>query len=78
MTRIVERTGAIAVLVCVVVAQVLYAIHFYKPHFQSDDAVLNMLAESMWSQRTLFPMGWVTNNGDLMVPSGAQLVAPLL
>lgn len=78
MTRIVERTGAIAVLVCVVVAQVLYAIHFYKPHFQSDDAVLNMLAESMWSQRTLFPMGWVTNNGDLMVPSGALLVAPLL
>lgn len=76
--RFAERTGAIAALICVLVAQILYAVHFYKPHFQSDDAVLNMLAESMWSQGSLFPAGWVTNNGDLMVPSGALLVAPLL
>ncbi|MFZ1390299.1 MAG: hypothetical protein WAS23_01790 [Dokdonella sp.] len=61
-----------------VVAQVLYAIHFYKPHFQSDDAVLNLLAESMWKQGSLFPEGWISNNGDLMVPSGALLIAPFL
>ncbi len=65
-------------LACASVAQLLYILHFYKPHFQSDDAVLNMLAESMWNQGSLFPQGWVTNNGDLMVPSGALLVAPLL
>jgi hypothetical protein len=69
---------AFLALAVTTLAQLLYAIHFYKPHFQSDDAVLNMLAAAMWEQRTLFPEGWITNNGDLMVPSGALLVAPLL
>ena len=78
VVRAVERTWLLATLACVIAAQLLYAIHFYKPHFQSDDAVLNMLAESMWNHGSLFPLGWTTNNGDLMVPSGALLVAPLL
>ncbi|HUD42830.1 MAG TPA: hypothetical protein VMR06_12640 [Dokdonella sp.] len=56
----------------------LYVGHFFKPDFSSDDAVLNLLAEAMHAQGRLFPHGWVTNNGDLMVPSGALLIAPLL
>jgi hypothetical protein len=50
----------------------------WKPFFTSDDAVLNRLAESIYEQRSLFPRGWITNNGDLMVPSGAVLIAPML
>jgi len=76
--RDIERLSAFLAFLLVLAAQLLYAVHFYKPHFQSDDAVLNMLAESMWEQRSLFPHGWMTNNGDLMVPSGALLMAPLL
>jgi len=74
----VERAATWLAAACAFVAQILYAVHFYKPHFQSDDAVLNMLAEAMWEQGTLLPRGWITNNGDLMVPSGAILLAPLL
>jgi len=37
-----------------------------------------MLAESMWQQGTVLPKGWINNNGDLMLPSGALIVAPLL
>src|SRR5690606_14521434 len=76
--RALELSLASFSLIVAVLAQVLYAVHFYKPHFQSDDAVLSMLAESMWEQGTLFPRGWITNNGDLMVPSGALLIAPLI
>ena len=56
----------------------LFLLHFDRTNFNSDDAVVNMLADAMWSQGRLFPHGWITNNGDLMVPSGALLVAPLL
>lgn len=56
----------------------LYVLHFGRSDFSSDDAVLSLLAESMWEQGTLFPVGWIGNNGDLMVPSGALLLAPLL
>ncbi len=59
-------------------ALLLYVGHFFKPDFGSDDAVLNLLAEAMHAQGRLLPRGWVTNNGDLMVPSGALLIAPLL
>lgn len=56
----------------------LYVGYFFKSEFSSDDAVLNLLAEAMHRQGRLFPEGWITNNGDLMVPSGALLIAPLL
>lgn len=59
-------------------ALLLYVGHFFKPDFSSDDAVLNLLAEAMQAQGRLLPREWVTNNGDLMVPSGALLIAPLL
>lgn len=56
----------------------LYVAHFFRPDFSSDDAVLNLLAEAMYEQGRLLPHGWVVNNGDLMMPSGALLIAPLL
>jgi len=56
----------------------LYVLHFSRADFSSDDAVVNLLAQSMFDQGRLLPAGWVNNNGDLMVPSGALLVAPLL
>lgn len=56
----------------------LYVTHFARSDFSSDDAVLNMLAESIAQQGTLFPHDWVSNNGDLMLPSGALILAPLL
>lgn len=56
----------------------LYVGYFFKSEFSSDDAVLNLLAEAMHRQGRVFPEGWITNNGDLMVPSGALLIAPLL
>lgn len=56
----------------------LYVGHFMRPEFNSDDAVLNLLAEVIHQQGRLLPSGWVTNNGDLMMPSGALLIAPLL
>lgn len=59
-------------------ALLLYVGHFFKPDFSSDDAVLNLLAEAMHRQGRVLPDGWVGNNGDLMVPSGALLIAPLL
>lgn len=59
-------------------ALLLYVGHFFRSEFSSDDAVLNLLAEAMHRQGRVFPEGWITNNGDLMVPSGALLIAPLL
>lgn len=57
---------------------VLYVVHFGRSDFSSDDSVLSLQAESMWEQGTLLPDGWVGNNGDLMLPSGVLLLAPLL
>lgn len=57
---------------------ITYVVHFGRADFSSDDAVLSLQAESMWQQGTLFPKGWVGNNGDLMFPSGVLLIAPLL
>lgn len=65
-------------LVVVAALLVLYVTHLGKPHFTSDDAVLNLMAESIHDQASLFAEGWVTNNGDLMMPSGVLLIAPLL
>lgn len=75
---LVERAATWLAAACAFMAQILYAVHFYRPHFQSDDAVLNMVAEAMREQGSLLPHGWITNNGDLMLPSGAMFVAPLL
>lgn len=60
------------------VVLLLYVAHFFRADFSSDDAVLNLLAEAMYEQGRLLPRGWVVNNGDLMMPSGALLIAPLL
>lgn len=49
-----------------------------KQNFTSDDAVLNMLAREMHQHGSVFPSNWVTANGDLMLPSGTLIVAPLL
>ncbi|MEO7936723.1 MAG: hypothetical protein ABIR27_10740 [Dokdonella sp.] len=68
----------VASFVAVVGLLVLYVVHFSRADFSSDDAVLNMLAESIAKQGSLFPRGWVSNNGDLMVPSGALILAPML
>ena len=62
----------------VILTLVYYVTVSGKPDLSSDDAVLSLLAEAMWKQGTLFPTGWIYNNGDLMTPSGALLVAPLL
>ena len=56
----------------------VFVVHFHRPLFTSDEAVVNMLAQSMMEQCRLLPLGWVNNNGDLMMPSGALVVAPLL
>jgi hypothetical protein len=69
---------AVFAFVAVVTMLLLYLLHFYRPHFSSDDAVVNTLAESMWQQGRLLPHGWINNNGDLMMPSGSLLIAPLL
>lgn len=73
-------SGGIAVcaFIAVIAILLLYLAHFYRSYFSSDDAVLNMLAQSMWEQGRLLPQGWINNNGDLMVPSGVLIVAPLL
>lgn len=68
----------IAAFIAVVGLLLLYVMYFSRADFSSDDAVLNMLAESIAEQGTLFPKGWVSNNGDLMIPSGALILAPLL
>ncbi len=57
---------------------IMYVTHFGRSDFSSDDAVLSLLAESIWEQGTLFPTGWIGNNGDLIMPSGVLLLAPLL
>jgi len=65
-------------LVTVVAIVMLFLSYFYRSYFNSDDAVVNMLAESIWQQGRVLPHGWINNNGDLMVPSGALIIAPLL
>lgn len=67
-----------AAFVTTLATLLLYVGHFFKPDFSSDDAVLNLLAEAMHAQGRLLPEGWIGNNGDLMMPSGALLIAPLL
>lgn len=74
----VATIAASVALLVVVLALGLFVAHFYRAYFSSDDAVLSMLAQSMYDQGRLFPEGWITNNGDLMMPSGALLLAPLL
>lgn len=69
---------AIAALVAIVCMLFVYVVAYNRPLFNSDDAALSMLAETMWQQGRLLPVGWINNNGDLMVPSGALIVAPLL
>lgn len=72
------RWSSIIAFAIVLALLVLYVLHYGRSDFSSDDAVLSLQAESMWLQGTLFPEGWVGNNGDLMMPSGVLLVAPLL
>lgn len=74
----VARVFLIACSTAIVALLLAYVAHFGKPDFSSDDAVLSMQAESMWEQGSLFPEGWVYNNGDLLTPSGTMLIAPLL
>jgi hypothetical protein len=73
-----SRACVAAALVAVVLLLGFYIAHASRGDFTSDEAVLSLLAESIWQQGTLFPTGWVSNNGDLMLPSGALLIAPLL
>ncbi|MBT9551220.1 MAG: hypothetical protein IV088_10260 [Hydrogenophaga sp.] len=49
-----------------------------RQNFTSDDAVLNLLAREVYQHGRLFPENWVTANGDLMLPSGTLIIAPLL
>jgi len=72
-------TGCIATSTLVVVVAILlwYLADFYRPLFNSDDAVLSMLGEAIWQQGRLLPVGWINNNGDLMMPSGALITALL-
>jgi hypothetical protein len=72
------RWMVVAAFVASVASLLLYVVHFGRVDFSSDDAVMSMLADSMWQQGTLFPTGWISNNGDLMIPSGAVIIAPLL
>lgn len=72
------RFFVLVILLSTVSVLLLYVGHFFRADFSSDDAVLNLLAQAMYEQGRLFPKGWVTNNGDLMMPSGALLLAPLL
>lgn len=72
------RACVAAALAAVVLLLGFYIVHTSRGDFTSDEAVLSLLAESIWQQGTLFPTGWVSNNGDLMLPSGALLIAPLL
>lgn len=72
------RFAVFVSFVAVLSLLILYVTHFGRADFGSDDAVLSMLAESIAQQGTPFPQGWVSNNGDLMLPSGALILAPLL
>ena len=74
----IAQFAIITAFVVVIGVLLLYVTHFGRADFSSDDAVLNMLAEAIAQQKALFPIGWVSNNGDLMVPSGALILAPLL
>ena len=69
---------AAAALALVVPMLLAYLCVFYQPLFNSDDAVVNILADAMHAQGRLLPHDWINNNGDLMMPSGALLVALLL
>ena len=73
--RYMIRASAVLSLFALMMVLVLYVVHFNSAHFSSDDAVANMLAQAMVEQGQLFPKGWVYNNGDLMVPSGALIIA---
>lgn len=73
-----ELLAASLATLIVVFLLLLFVTHFFVIRFTSDDAALNMLADEMWRQGRLFPRGWITNNGDLMMPSMALVLAPLL
>ncbi|WP_395027116.1 hypothetical protein [Comamonas odontotermitis] len=49
-----------------------------RQNFTSDEAVLNLLAREIYQHGSVFPRNWITTNGDLMLPSGTLIVAPLL
>ncbi|MEO7432127.1 MAG: hypothetical protein ABIV12_08610 [Dokdonella sp.] len=74
--------ASVALAICsfaaLAICLVLFVVHFGRQFFGSDDAVVNMLAETMWQQGRLLPRHWINNNGDLMMPSIALIVAPLL
>lgn len=77
MSLAASLSAAIAFMLVLTIL-IVYVLHFAKSDFSSDDAVLSLQAELMWRQHTLFPSGWIGNNGDLMMPSGALIIAPLL
>jgi len=54
--------------------------HFitWKLFFHSDSAVKNILAEEIYSSKSLFPKGWIYVNGDLWFLMPQLLVLPLL
>ena len=76
--RFASNASIVIGFVVAVLLLVLYVVHFGRSDFSSDDTALSLQAESMWEQGSLFPAGWVGNNGDLMLPSGVLLIAPLL
>lgn len=57
---------------------VLYLCHYSRPDFSSDDATNNLIAQAMFDEGTLYPRTWMVTNGELMFPSAAMLIAPLL
>ncbi|MGC8736951.1 MAG: hypothetical protein ACP5SG_09340, partial [Dissulfurimicrobium sp.] len=54
--------------------------HFitWKLFFHSDSAVKNILAEEIYSSKSLFPNGWIYVNGDLWFLMPQLLIVPLL
>ncbi len=76
--RVVANAFIAACFVLALAVLVLYLVCFYRAWFNSDDAVLNLLAETMRRRGSLLPNGWTYNNGDLMMPSGTLIVAAAL
>jgi hypothetical protein len=71
--------GAISIAaLTTAIAMLSYIGYFSRPDFSSDDAVLNTLAAAMYDKGKIFPHGWITANSDIIVPSAANFIAPVL
>ena len=57
---------------------VAYIVCFSQPEFNSDCATNSLQAQAMYEQGTLYPPSWKVANGDMIFPSAAVLIAPML